>query len=570
VTFLSVVVPVYNEGDRIGATIRTISEYLASEFPDHEIVAVDDGSADGSAGRLERLAASFPRLRVVQYTPNQGKGVAVRRGLEAATGQWILIVDADLELPIELLRGFFRVQAETGAQVVIGSKRHVDSVVEYPKVRARLSRAYGRAIRVLFRLPVTDTQVGFKLIARQAAEMVLPRLFAKRFAFDVELLVLLNRCGAQIAEAPIELHFSREEGGRIRFNAIVNMARETGGIFYRLYVTGFYSRAVAGSILPAPPTWVPSSNDPPGWAGKRLAAPVSLEAEGSGGLQRTGDLPSPLGRGASQPVEVGLALGLEREADGGLGVRFPDQTVSEVTEDEEAVDRPRTTLGNGLPEEVIGPAGPLEVCEGERTRRANDRTDLAAQPLDRPGVGIQHAGELDRDTNPVGTLVLSSEVNVRGGFHADLGLLAPHRLDHEAGAHARAADPSELVESSRRIDARDQDPIGTQSPSVKEQGDQLRLDVLPRSVDEQHPVPVPVERRTQQGVMSPDRSTERREIPRLRLWRTTEEIGRERRVDGNDARSHAQEGPNGQARGRSPSGVQDYRPMDSGSFSDPP
>jgi glycosyltransferase involved in cell wall biosynthesis len=251
---LSVIVPIYNEGPALRGNLQHISEYLSRSFPEHEIIGVDDGSTDETPKVLQECEREVPRLRFLRSPENRGKGMAVRLGIDRARGTWVALVDADLELPIEMLEEFFRVQRATGAQVVVGSKRHPASQVEYPRLRWFLSRAYGRLLRVLFELPVSDTQVGFKLLHRPTVQSLSPALLVKRFAFDVELIVLLHRAQARFAEAPVRLHFSRPGGGRVRLPTVLNIVRETAGIWFRLYITGFYGRPrVPAAPAPASP-----------------------------------------------------------------------------------------------------------------------------------------------------------------------------------------------------------------------------------------------------------------------------------------------------------------------------
>jgi glycosyltransferase involved in cell wall biosynthesis len=240
--FLSVVLPVYNEEERLEQNVQKISDYLTRTYPDHEIIAVDDGSSDRSPAILQALATRIPRFRAIQYSPNAGKGMAVRTGMQAAQGEWIATVDSDLELPIEMLPDFFAVQKETGAKIVVGSKRHPRSVVIYPRLRRFLSRSYGLLLASAFSLPVVDTQVGFKLFHRDTSSKFVSHLLVKRFAFDLELLVVQHRVGFLIAEAPVTLRFNRPGSGRIRIGTVLNIARETAGIWYRLYITRFYDQ----------------------------------------------------------------------------------------------------------------------------------------------------------------------------------------------------------------------------------------------------------------------------------------------------------------------------------------
>ncbi len=247
---LSVVLPVYNESERIAASVLHVSGYLRTAYPDHEILTVDDGSSDDTRAILERLAREVPRLRVLSYWPNRGKGYAVRQGFQAAQGEWIAVVDSDLEIPIESLPRFFEVQRESSVPVVVGSKRHPDSRVETLPTRRRLSVGYAVLTRLLFRLPVRDTQVGFKLFRRDSISLAVQCLLVKRFAFDLEILVVQQRLGFAVAEAPIEIRFSRAGGGRIRERTVANIARETLGIWFRRYVTHFYDRAIGNASGP--------------------------------------------------------------------------------------------------------------------------------------------------------------------------------------------------------------------------------------------------------------------------------------------------------------------------------
>lgn len=251
-TNLSVVIPVYNECQRIESTLRTVSEYLKVHHPEHEIIAVDDGSSDGTGVILQELTTRIGGLRAIRYTPNRGKGAALRRGFEAATGEWVAIVDADLELPIDLLQTFFEVQRSSGARIVVGSKRHPESVIDRPRVRRWLSRGYNLLVTTAFRLPVNDTQVGFKIFHRDTITGVTRCALVKRYAMDVELLIVQHLLGFSMAEAPVRIGTARPGAGRFRVGTILDIFRETVGIWYRLYITGFYHRALASQGIALP------------------------------------------------------------------------------------------------------------------------------------------------------------------------------------------------------------------------------------------------------------------------------------------------------------------------------
>jgi hypothetical protein len=151
-------------------------------------------------------------------------------------------MDADLEIHPRQLLKFMEEMERTGADIVIGSKRHPKSKVDYPMKRRLLSWGYNILIRGLFNLKLTDTQPGFKLFRREVLDKELPKLVVKKWAFDLELLVNADQDGFKIVEAPIELNFNREDGGRIGFGTVRNIFQDTLGIFYRLRIIKYYER----------------------------------------------------------------------------------------------------------------------------------------------------------------------------------------------------------------------------------------------------------------------------------------------------------------------------------------
>lgn len=239
---LTVVVPVYNGGDEIVANIDVIRRAVAVgvEGDDLDLVVVSDGSIDGTAERL--LATRGRGTRVIHYDRNLGKGYAVKAGALASRGDWIALVDADLDLDPGAIPHFLEVAQSESLDFAIGSKRHSESVVHYPWSRRLASRCYQALNRVLFRLDVRDTQVGLKLFRREVAEDVVPLLLVKRFAFDLELLAVGAALGyRRIRELPVTLQY-RFSGSQLRSRAVVRALLDTAAIFYRLRILRTYQR----------------------------------------------------------------------------------------------------------------------------------------------------------------------------------------------------------------------------------------------------------------------------------------------------------------------------------------
>ena len=241
---LSVIMPAYNEEsgilETIQATIKTLQE---GPNLDYEIIIVNDGSDDRTYQVLKKTAKESDKVRIVNLDSHQGKGLALKQGFEFASGDLVGFLDADLDLHPSQLGSFLKVMERTGSDVVIGSKRHPESRSNYPKRRRILSFSYHLMVYILFRLPISDTQVGLKLFKYEVLEKVFPKLLVKAYAFDLELLANARRLGYKIVEAPITLNFNRETNwGRIRLRDIRNMLTDTLAIFYRMYFLHYYDK----------------------------------------------------------------------------------------------------------------------------------------------------------------------------------------------------------------------------------------------------------------------------------------------------------------------------------------
>ena len=230
-TLISVVIPAFNEADRIGDCLRETA--LALQDLDYELIPVDDGSHDATFQEMTACAAQNPRVRPVRQPSNQGKGAAVFLGCQYATGEMVAFLDADLELHPAQLLAFIQVMRQTKASVVIGCKSHPDSQLTYPRFRQATSVVYSSLVQFLFGLDLHDTQTGIKLFRAEALRRIIPRLRVRRFAFDLELLVAASRYGYKIVQSPVVVSFQREHGGRINLVAIVRMFLDTLQIFYQ-------------------------------------------------------------------------------------------------------------------------------------------------------------------------------------------------------------------------------------------------------------------------------------------------------------------------------------------------
>ena len=201
---LSVVIPAYNEEERLGRSLPMIAAYLDEQNIDAEILVVDDGSTDGTVAVAERALQSR-RGRVLRNPDNRGKGYSIRHGVSQARGRWILMTDADLSAPIEEHAKLAAVARDMDVDVAIGSRALDESRIEIRQnpVREIMGKTFNKLIRLFTGLPFHDTQCGFKLMDRERTRPVFELMRVDGFAFDVELLFLSVRFGLAVKEVPV-------------------------------------------------------------------------------------------------------------------------------------------------------------------------------------------------------------------------------------------------------------------------------------------------------------------------------------------------------------------------------
>jgi len=219
---LSVIIPAYNEEQRILTCLEEVARFLSARGQPFEVLVVDDGSTDSTAGKTSQFAALDPRFRLLRHEANRGKGAALRTGIAASSGHSVLVTDADLSTPLVELSKLEQAVA-AGARMAIGSRGATGAhLIRRQSVLRELA---GRGGNLLIRLicpdlqGIKDTQCGFKLFDGPTVRELCRWTTVDGFGFDVELLSLARSGGCPVAEIPVT--WAHRDGSKVTGRAYV-------------------------------------------------------------------------------------------------------------------------------------------------------------------------------------------------------------------------------------------------------------------------------------------------------------------------------------------------------------
>jgi len=238
---ISVIIPAYLQEKTIIKDLTKINQVLTQIRYDYQIIVIVDGQLDKTYQQAKKLSST--KLKVYQLKTNQGKGFAVRYGMTKAKGDYIAFLDAGMEIDPNGISMLLEHLEWYNADIIVGSKRHLVSVVRYPLDRKILSWGYYWLVRILFGVKIKDTQPGIKIFRSQVLKKILPKLLVKNYAFDIEMLSVARHFGfKRIYEAPIKLKYSFGSiTNAATLKTIWHMFYDTLAVFYRLKILKYYN-----------------------------------------------------------------------------------------------------------------------------------------------------------------------------------------------------------------------------------------------------------------------------------------------------------------------------------------
>ena len=207
---ISLCIPMYNELSIIEDTARAVSEYMEKTFDDYEVIFSNDGSKDGCDKAVEAL--NLPRVRVIGYEENRGKGYAVRKAMLAADGDIVMFTDADLAYGLDVVKKTYDTFVQNAdSDMVIGSRNlSADGYEGYTFIRKLASKVYIKVLCIAGGFKLSDSQCGCKAFTREATQKIFPRCEVDRFAFDFECILWAVKYGMKITEMPVKIINHRE------------------------------------------------------------------------------------------------------------------------------------------------------------------------------------------------------------------------------------------------------------------------------------------------------------------------------------------------------------------------
>jgi len=222
---LSVIIPAFNEAHRIEKTLLAVSEFLKNQTFEYEILAVNDGSRDGTASVVQRLESSISNLKLIDNKENHGKGWVTKQGMLEATGDIRLFMDADNSTKVDEVVKFLPF-FDQGYDIVIGSRRVAGSLIAVKQSLFRdfLGGVFRFIVHTLVPVGVTDSQCGFKAFSEKASKAIFSKQTVFRWAFDVEILALARREGFKIKEVPIT--WVNDAESHVKLGGMINMLLE--------------------------------------------------------------------------------------------------------------------------------------------------------------------------------------------------------------------------------------------------------------------------------------------------------------------------------------------------------
>jgi dolichyl-phosphate beta-glucosyltransferase len=248
----SIVIPAYNEGERLGPTLEQVLKYLSAQPWNSEVVVVNDGSRDDTADLVRGFAITDPRVRLVENPGNRGKGYSVRHGMLEARGKVVIFSDADLSSPIEEMPKLLESLA-AGADIAIGSRwlRAELQTQRQSLHRQLFGRIFNLLQRLILGLRFKDTQCGFKAFTRTAVQTVMPLQRIERWGFDPEILFLARKFGFRVEEIAVRWGHS----GDTRIHPLVDGAKMFLELLHVRWndMTGKYNGKPATAVQPVNP-----------------------------------------------------------------------------------------------------------------------------------------------------------------------------------------------------------------------------------------------------------------------------------------------------------------------------